>query len=328
MVVDDKEYAAGDIYTSFTTDRAGNATITLPAIKEADFEIVVVDATEEAAEKDLISGPDAVLSTEPITVLNFVDSQQECELTIYKVDDKNEEVKLTGAEFDIIAMENIYVNGELTYKTGDTITHVVTDENGEAKATLPAGYMVGLKETKAPEGYNLAQDVTSVDLNYDVKLLYTEQSVSVKNGYQMGKLSVYKIDSTNTKKLLEGAEFDVIAKEDITVSGDEHKAGDVIAHIVTDKNGVASVDLWSGYTYLLKETKAPVGYELSDSVTEITIDYNPDILYSETSVSVKNKPKSDVPKTGTSLPIGPVVGAGILVIGAIAGIIFLKKKEN
>lgn len=324
----EKEYEAGDIYVTVTTDENGEAVFTLPAIVELDFEVVAVNTAPIETEKDIIRGPSAQPSTEALSVLNFVDTQQECELTIYKVDDKNEEVKLSGAEFDIIAMEDIYVNNELAYKTGDVITHVVTDENGEAKATLPAGYMVGLKETKAPEGYNLAQDVTSVDLAYDVKLLYTEQSVSVKNGYQMGKLSVYKIDSTNTKKLLEGAEFDVIAKEDITVSGDEHKAGDVIAHIVTDKNGVASVDLWSGYTYLLKETKAPVGYELSDSVTEITIDYNPDILYSETSVSVQNKPKSDVPKTGTSLPIAPVVGAGVLAAAAIGTAIVIKKKED
>ena len=80
--------------------------------------------------------------------------------------------------------------------------------------------------------------------------------------------------------------------------------------------------------HTLKETKAPTGYEMSDEVKEISIDYNPDILYSETSVSITNKATPDVPETGNVLPIIPVVGAGILILGAVVGVIVLKNKEN
>lgn len=333
ITIEGVEYKKGDTFLEFTTDEEGIAKVVLPALENVKFELHMVTPPTESDDSlaspiIAIEAPKPALSNAPITMINFVNTQQKCELTIYKVDEENEEVKLSGAEFDIIAMEDIYVYGELEYKVGDTITHVVTDENGEAKVSLWAGYMVGLKETKAPTGYNLSEDITNVDLSYDVKLLYTEQSVSVTNGYQMGKLTIYKIDANDTRKTLEGAEFDVIAKTDINVSGAEVKAGDVIAHVVTDKDGKASVELWSGYVYTLKETKAPTGYEMSDEVKEISIDYNPDILYSETSVSITNKATPDVPETGNVLPIIPVVGAGILILGAVVGVIVLKKKEN
>lgn len=264
---------------------------------------------------------------EPLEVLTFEDSQQEGKLTIYKTDDRNNKVYLDGAEFDVIALEDIVVNGKVEYKENDVVKHVVT-KNGKAEVKLYTNFNYGLKETKAPQGYVLAEDITKVNMKYEANLLYTEQNVSVTNGRQTGELTIYKVDKDNNKVFLEGAEFDVIAKTDITVSGDEHKAGDVLAHVKTGKDGKASLTLWAGYTYVLKETKAPYGYDKLDKVIEVSVDYNPNIKYTETNVRVENKKKPEAPKTGVTNSIVPVCIAGGIALVAFGAVVVLMKKKK
>ena len=264
---------------------------------------------------------------EPLEVLTFEDTQQEGKLTIYKTDDRNNKVYLDGAEFDVIALEDIVVNGEVKFKENDVIKHVVT-KDGKAEVKLYTNFNYGLKETKAPQGYVLAEDITKVNMKYEVNLLYTEQNVSVTNGRQTGELTIYKVDKDNNKVFLEGAEFDVIAKTDITVSGDEHKAGDVLGHVKTGKDGKASLKLWAGYTYVLKETKAPYGYDKLDKVIEVSVDYNPNIKYTEANVRVENKKKPEAPKTGVNNSIVPVCIVGGIALVAVGAVVMLLKKKK
>ena len=294
------------------------------------------DATQNLAADDSATTTDATQNTEAdgsttttdaLEVLVFEDSQQEGNLTIYKTDDRNEKVFLDGAEFDVIALEDIVVNGKVKFKANDVVKHVVT-KDGKAEVKLYTNFNYGLKETKAPQGYVLSDDITKVNMKYEVNLLYTEQTVSVKNGRQTGKLTIYKVDKNNNKVFLEGAEFDVIAKTDITVSGDEHKAGDVLAHVKTGKDGKASLKLWSGYTYVLKETKAPYGYDKLDKVIEVSVDYNPNIKYTETNVRIENQKKPEAPKTGVTKSLVPVCIVGGVAIVALGAVVMLLKKKK
>lgn len=294
------------------------------------------DATQNLVADDSATTTDATQNTEAdgsttttdaLEVLVFEDSQQEGNLTIYKTDDRNNKVYLDGAEFDVIALEDIVVNGKVKYKTDEVITHVVT-KDGKAEVKLYTNFNYGLKETKAPQGYVLSDDITKVNMKYEVNLLYTEQTVSVTNGRQTGELTIYKVDKANNKVFLEGAEFDVIAKTDITVSGDEHKAGDVLAHVKTGKDGKASLKLWSGYTYVLKETKAPYGYDKLDKVIEVSVDYNPNIKYTETNVRIENQKKPEAPKTGVTKSLVPVCIVGGVAIVALGAVVMLLKKKK
>lgn len=278
---------------------------------------------DKATEDKVIEAPVTVLK-----VLSFADSQQKASITIYKVDEDNKEVKLSGAEFDVSAKTDVYVDGVLKYKAGDVITHVVC-KDGVAKADgLYSNYTYILTETKAPEGYVLNAESVEIQVDYDAKLEYVEKEVSITNKHQFGKLTVYKVDKNNNERKLSGAEFDVLAKEYMNVSGKEIKTGEVVAHIVTDSNGCAVTELPAGYKYLLRETKAPSGYILSDSLTEVDITYDAKLLYTETTASVSNQRKPEIPKTGTALPILPIVAAGTLGLAAVAGIIFLAKKKR
>ena len=299
-------------------------TFTLNETKDNKSVYVVESPTADTTSD---SSADANEQSEPLEVLVFEDSQQEGKLTIYKTDDRNNKVFLDGAEFDVIALEDIVVNGKVKYKTDEVITHVVT-KDGKAEVKLYTNFNYGLKETKAPQGYVLSDDITQVNMKYEVNLLYTEQTVSVTNGRQTGELTIYKVDKANNKVFLEGAEFDVIAKTDITVSGDEHKAGDVLAHVKTGKDGKATLKLWSGYTYVLKETKAPYGYDKLDKVIEVSVDYNPNIKYTETNVRIENQKKPEAPKTGVTKSIVPVCIVGGVAIVALGAVVMLLKKKR
>ena len=74
---------------------------------------------------------------------------------------------------------------------------------------------------------------------------------------------------------LSGAEFEVIAAEDIyTADGTiRASAGEVVADIITDKDGNASTEpLYLG-KYIVREKTAPYGYVLNDEAKEVELTY-------------------------------------------------------
>lgn len=89
----------------------------------------------------------------------------------------------------------------------------------------------------------------------------------------MGKIKVEKRDAESGNPL-DGAEFDLIAAEDIiTPDGTVRlKKGDVADHVIT-KDGIAeSNELYLG-TYEVVETKQPQGYILSNQKYPVTVEY-------------------------------------------------------
>lgn len=78
---------------------------------------------------------------------------------------------------------------------------------------------------------------------------------------------------------LAGTEVTVYAKEDIIDPADGevlYKAGEVVTTATTDKSGKAQVDnLYLG-SYLVRETKAPEGFVVSDKEYNVTLNYKDD----------------------------------------------------
>ena len=144
-------------------------------------------------------------------------------------------------------------------------------EEGEVLATgyytmevkLPVGEYT-LREEQAPDGYLIAEDV-----KFTVKDTGKVQKVKMKDAHPYGKLVIKKTDSTS-KAALSGAEFELREKE----------SGKVVEKLVTDKTGTATSGKLPIATYkngkvektveyILVETKAPNGYELSSKKEEI-----------------------------------------------------------
>ncbi|MFR5644021.1 MAG: collagen binding domain-containing protein, partial [Clostridium paraputrificum] len=168
-------------------------------------------------------------------------------ISILKVDSDDEDVKLSGAVFEVKDFQGTVV---------DTIT---TDENGVGTSKeLPYGSYT-VTELTAPTGYELSEESKNVTIDSNGQTI----ALTFENTKILGKISILKVDSADENVKLPGAVFEVKDSE-----------GTVVDTITTDENGVgASKELPYG-SYTLTEVTAPTGYELSEESKNVTIDSN------------------------------------------------------
>ena len=160
-------------------------------------------------------------------------------IKIVKTNDLKE--PLQGAKFNLVKDGKVIKTGE-TNKEG--ILEFNNIEVGDYK----------IVEVSAPKGYEISKD-TSVKVTKDQTSL-----VNIVDKNILGSLNITKIGNDGEK--LSGAEF--------TVEGPNGYK----QVVTTDKAGVATLNNIPWGTYTIKETKAPIGYELSSKEQTITIDAN------------------------------------------------------
>ena len=195
---------------------------------------------------------------------------------------------------------------------------------------LPVGEYT-LREEQAPDGYLIAEDV-----KFTVKDTGKIQKVKMKDAHPYGKLVIKKTDSTS-KAALPGAEFELREKE----------SGEVVEKLVTDKTGTATSGkipiatykngkVEKTVEYILVETKAPNGYELSSKKEEIRFEYKDGkTKVIEIVKEIKNTkspsgstPTGNSPKTGDSTNIWLPILLAVLSACGIGGVIWYKKKKG
>ncbi|PHA63789.1 SpaA isopeptide-forming pilin-related protein [Bacillus wiedmannii] len=163
-------------------------------------------------------------------------------VAIHKIDAEDPTKELTGAEFEVRDSEDKVV---AVLKTGE--------KGFSAPQTLtPGTYKV--YEKVAPEGYQKLTSPVEVTLQAG-----ETKTIEIKNTLQKGQIELKKIDSENGEKPLANAEFDIV------------KDGVVVEHIITDKDGKAISKPLAPGKYILKETKAPEGYQLKETEFEVNV---------------------------------------------------------
>ncbi|MGY2611993.1 SpaA isopeptide-forming pilin-related protein [Bacillus pretiosus] len=163
-------------------------------------------------------------------------------VAIHKIDAEDPTKELTGAEFEVRDSEDKVV---AVLKTGE--------KGFSAPQTLtPGTYKV--YEKVAPEGYQKLTSPVEVTLQAG-----ETKTIEIKNTMQKGQIELKKIDSENGGKALANAEFDIV------------KDGVVVEHIITDKDGKAISKPLAPGKYILKETKAPEGYQLKEKEFEVNV---------------------------------------------------------
>lgn len=215
-------------------------------------------------------------------------------------------------------------------KDGKKVESWTSTDKPHMVEKLPVGEYT-LREEQAPDGYLIAEDV-----KFTVKDTGKVQKVKMKDAHPYGKLVIKKTDSTS-KAALPGAEFELREKEN----------GKVVEKLVTDKTGTATSGkipiatykngkVEKTVEYILVETKAPNGYELSNKKEEIRFEYKDGkTKVIEIVKEIKNTkspsgstPTGNSPKTGDSTNIWLPILLAVLSACGIGGVIWYKKKKG
>ena len=239
--------------------------------------------TSNAAYETLPDGKTPVITViqKDISVKGKINVEKKGEVLVDYKDGKfvYEERGLAGAKFQITAKEDIYDpsnDGSIIYKKGTVVDTITTDDSGKATSkALPLGEF-SVNELQAPYGMVINNETKDVSLKYkDQNTAIVFDNTSFVNERQKLEINVYKIDADD-EKLLEGAEFSLYAKEDITNYKGEiiMKANELIETATSDENGKATfkTDL-PLLDFLIKESKAPKGHILSDEVITVNSEY-------------------------------------------------------
>ncbi|MCU5517453.1 SpaA isopeptide-forming pilin-related protein [Bacillus wiedmannii] len=184
---------------------------------------------------------DKTLTSKEVTVTP-PEAPKEGTVSIHKIDAENPNKGLKGAEFEVRNSAN------------EVVAKLITDENGFSVPQTLAPGTYKIYETVAPEGYQKLKEPVEVTLQAG-----ETKTIEIKNTIQKGQIELKKIDSENGEKPLANAEFDIV------------KDGVVVEHIITDKDGKAISKPLAPGKYILKETKAPEGYQLKETEFEVNV---------------------------------------------------------
>lgn len=227
------------------------------------------------------------------------------EMEFSKVDETGTK-ELPGAEVEVIDKET----GEIVDKWTSTKEKHIINYLVEGKEYI-------FRETTAPYGYEIAEEIVFVAGD--------GKTVTMQDNLILTDIQVNKVDSQTMKAI-------VSKNFEFTMYSDE-ACQNVLARVnANTKDGTATFKDVPYGTYYIKETKAPLGYQLSTEVKKVVIDENTEgvgdihsFIYLNTLMPAK---KTETVQTGdnqnATLYAGLLLGAGV----AIAGVSFKKKKDK
>ena len=168
-------------------------------------------------------------------------------ISIRKSDSKGNiqgEASLEGAEYTVYGADGQEVGKITTDKDG----------NGSLENLVLGTYTV--KETKAPEAYDLDWNTYTVELTYkDQNTAIILGNVDSKENVKTGKIEIKKTDTEGNP--LKSGEFGIYANADMYIGDTLYKKGQLVVSIKTDDSGVARSDDLPYGSYYVKEISAP-----------------------------------------------------------------------
>lgn len=183
-------------------------------------------------------------------------------------------IPVSGAEFALLDANKKTITMTTYYPEKKVYETFETNENGAflLPERLPAGEYY-FRELRAPEGYLLCKE----DIKFTITESYEWDSplvITFPDAPAMGKIELTKTDA-DTDEMLEGAEFEITAAQDIVTPDGTVRAqgGELVDTIVTGEDGKAySKELFLG-KYTIKEIKQPAGYVLSEEEWSVELSY-------------------------------------------------------
>lgn len=185
-------------------------------------------------------------------------------------------VPLAGFRFQLLDEAKNPITQEVWYPNHTEMSEFETDESG--KVTFPEALRPGtyyIREIAAKPPYLLNGEDLKVEIANSAGL-EPVTVVRLSDDQARGRASVLKTCSDDGKPL-EGAEFDVVAMQDVVSPDGSVKAveGEVVDHVKTGEDGTATTgDLYLGpgeARYAFVETKAPSGHVLDATPHEFAL---------------------------------------------------------
>lgn len=278
----------GDVVTTLTTGKNGEA-VSIPL----SFGIYVLHQTDGANKHLMMEDEEIVLSKDnkhKEVLYEFTDKEKPITFKLIKNSSETKKL-LNGAVYELI-----------NQTTGEVVKLITgADGEGMAEVTLPFGEY-RLKEIEAPDGYNknseektFTLNLKSVDYDKDGNGTYV---VTDTDTPILGEISLTKGGEVMTgyvkesqgfeyeTALIEGAEYGLYAKEDITKDDGTvvWKAGTLIDKKTTDKAGnitftrkdAAGKETKNFYLgiYYVREISVPYGYKLDPEEHEVVLTWD------------------------------------------------------
>ncbi|MDO4436515.1 MAG: SpaA isopeptide-forming pilin-related protein [Coriobacteriaceae bacterium] len=218
-------------------------------------------------------------------------------IQIVKTDaNSGQTIPLAGFTFQLLDSNKKPITQEVWTPSHEQKSEFTTDASGTVtfpQALKPGTYFI--REVKAVPPYVVAEKDIEVVIEA-TQDLSPVTVVQVADEQAMGSASIVKQCGLD-KQGLAGAEFDVVATQDV-VSPDgavQATAGQIVDHVVTDKEGKAEtkpLPLGNGSaSYRLIETKAPNGHVLDSTPYPFTLSYENDHTeLVHTQVDITDKP--------------------------------------
>ncbi|AYE34865.1 SpaA isopeptide-forming pilin-related protein [Clostridium septicum] len=175
--------------------------------------------------------PFSIKTNNEVVTQDITNKEKTGELIIKKEDATTSEL-LEGAVFTI------------TNSAGKSFGTVTTGSDGQGNINLLPGDYIAT-ETTPPSGYvsNTTEQNFTIPFNPQAPVMLT-----FKDTKQLCKVTITKVDASNTSKVLQGATFTIKTQE-----------GVIVQTLTTGLDGTATTSLSAG-TYTLEEIEAPVGY--------------------------------------------------------------------
>ncbi len=294
-------YYQGNYITTVTSDSTGYAVFKGISSSAEGYEYVIKETAApdgyEKLEKDIqVKIEDNALKSDSSNGVRYYEEKvtnkkisHTTTVSLQKVDEKGKSLK--GAGFTV-------------YSDSDCKTAVAektTDNDGKLSFTLEIpesgtkNYYV--KETTVPDGYigdegtvytftvDADGKVTSSGIPASSTAKYDEKTntLTVSNTRAKGTLTLLKKEKDSApEKMLSDAEFTLYADE---------QCSDEVATKKTESDGKVVFDnLVLGQTYYYRETKAPDGYLLDDTVYSVTVGTGKEHTNQESEITVENEP--------------------------------------
>ncbi|MBT2451614.1 choice-of-anchor A family protein [Streptomyces sp. ISL-43] len=183
---------------------------------------------------------------------------------------------LAGATYELWRETNGAAGAQFTGPGADTkVADCVTPASGVCSRTVPLGTYYW-RETKAPDGYELAQDAVA-ELTLTARNASAGARARMSDAKVPGSAEVVLWKSEkDTGVLLPGARFELWRESNDTAglqSGGATPDEKLEGSCTTDAQGSCTVQLPVGERYYWRETQAPAGYDLpADTVTAFDLD--------------------------------------------------------